>query len=65
MKWSRERAIQKCAELAGVKLLAIEQHRKHAHVILENGRRVVTAITPSDWRGDRNLVRDLKKQGAL
>jgi hypothetical protein len=64
MESSRLRAIKKCAVEAGVKLQSVEQHKKHVHIILENGRKVITSITPSDWRGEKNLTRDLRKYGA-
>ena len=64
MQSSRLREIQQCAAKAAVKIAAVEQHKRHIHIILENGRKVFTAITPSDKRAALNLVRDLKREGA-
>lgn len=64
MKSSRLREIQDCANAASVKIAAVEQHKRHIHIILANGRKVFTAITPSDNRASLNLVRDLKREGA-
>jgi REP element-mobilizing transposase RayT len=64
MQSSRLREIQQCAAKAAVKIAAVEQHKRHIHIILENGRKVFTAITPSDKRASLNLVRDLKREGA-
>ena len=65
MESSRLRQIRKCAELAGVRLISVEQHRKHIHIRLANGRKVIASITPSDWWGEKNMIRDMKKEGAL
>jgi hypothetical protein len=64
MKSSRLREIQDCANKAAVKIAAVEQHKRHVHIILENGRKVFAALTPSDKRAALNLVRDLKREGA-
>ncbi len=64
MQSSRLREIHQCAAKAAVKIAAVEQHKRHIHIILENGRKVFTAITPSDKRASLNLVRDLKREGA-
>lgn len=64
MKSSRLREIQDCANKAAVKIAAVEQHKRHVHIILENGRKVFAALTPSDKRASLNLVRDLKREGA-
>jgi len=64
MKSSRLREIQDCANKAAVKITAVEQHKRHVHIILANGRKVFAALTPSDKRAALNLVRDLKREGA-
>lgn len=64
MQSSRLREIQDCANKAAVKIAAVEQHRRHIHIILANGRKVFAAISPSDKRASLNLVRDLKREGA-
>jgi hypothetical protein len=64
MQSSRLREIHQCAAKAAVKIAAVEQHKRHIHIILANGRKVFAAITPSDKRAALNLVRDLKREGA-
>lgn len=64
MQSSRLREIQDCANKAAVKIASVEQHRRHIHIILENGRKVFAATSPSDKRASLNLVRDLKREGA-
>ena len=64
MRSSRLREIQQCAAKAAVRISTVEQHKRHIHIILENGRKVFAATTPSDKRAALNLVRDLKREGA-
>lgn len=64
MKSSRVKQIKECALAAAVEIAAIEQHKRHVHIILANGRKVFASLTPSDNRAALNLVRDLKREGA-
>jgi len=64
MQSSRLREIHQCAAKAAVQISRVEQHKRHIHIILANGRKVFAAITPSDKRASLNLVRDLKREGA-
>ena len=65
MQSSRLREIQDCAAKAAVQIAAVEQHRRHIHIILANGRKVFASISPSDKRASLNLVRDLKREGRM
>ena len=65
MKSSRLREIQQCAAKAAVEITSVEQHKTHIHIILANGRKVFAALSPSDNRAALNLVRDLKREGAV
>lgn len=65
MESSRLREIRQCAAKAAVQIAAVEQHKRHIHIILANGRKVFTAISPSDKRASLNLVRDLKREGSF
>lgn len=61
MKGARLKEIRKCVELAGAIAESITQSKTHVHILLANGRKVFTAVSPSDKRGDLNLTRDIKR----
>ena len=61
MNGARLRQIQQCAKNAGAQIESVTQARKHVHILLTNGKKVFTCLTPSDRRGDLNLTRDLKR----
>lgn len=61
MKRARLKQIEQCAEKAGALLRSIEMGKKHIHITLTNGRKVYTAVSPSDWRGDMNLISDMRR----
>jgi hypothetical protein len=59
------RAIRRFAEGLGIKDIKIEPGRKHSQLsgTLPNGAplRYTVAISPSDWRGERNMRADLRR----
>ena len=61
MKGARLKEIQKCVDRAGARVASITQSKTHVHILLTNGRKVFTALTPSDRRGSLNLTRDIKR----
>jgi hypothetical protein len=61
----RMRAIKRLAEDLGIKDIRIEQGRKHAKLsgTLPSGAPLnyTLAVSPSDWRGERNARADLRR----
>jgi hypothetical protein len=61
----RLRGVTRFAEGLGIKGIKIEQGRKHAKLsgILPNGAPLsyTLAVSPSDWRGERNVRADLRR----
>lgn len=65
MKSCRVREIQACAKRADVVIASMQQTKTHIRIVLANGRKVFTSATPSDKRGQLNLVCDLKREWAV
>jgi hypothetical protein len=61
----RLRGIRKFAEGLGIKGIKIEQGRKHAKLsgTLPSGAALsyTLSVSPSDWRGERNVRADLRR----
>jgi hypothetical protein len=59
------RGIKRFAEGLGIKHIKIEQGRKHAKLsgILPTGAPLsyTLSVSPSDWRGERNVRADLRR----
>jgi hypothetical protein len=56
--------LTQCAYQAGVNLTHIHQGKKSIRCEVEkNGKRglVFVSISPSDWRAQRNIIRDMKR----
>ncbi len=59
---SKTSALQDALKACGA-VLARTGH--HAVYRLPNGQTFVCSITPSDWRAERNMLRDLKRALAI
>jgi hypothetical protein len=62
MNHARLKQIQQCVKEAGAVMVSATQGKAHVQVLLANGRRVFTGLTPSDKRANLNLTRDIKRE---
>ena len=62
MNNARLKQIQQCVKAAGAEMVSATQGRKHIQILLANGRKVFTGVTPSDDRANMNLTRDIKRE---